>query len=286
MKTLVALLLFAVAAVQAEIVGQFEGDDVHHYSLSIPADNSVYDFVRDTRVINGSDAQEGQFPFVARLSIVRGSSGSICSGSLISEHYGLSASHCVTPNPETITNVGFLIGTVNRNVAGTVVNAADFWFVEQPATLVRDLSMFRFADAIQATPTIGFIRLPTRSQGLSNYEWIGWPVTLIGWGRDNTGTSAIHKQFAQFRVLSNGVCSTRFTEYELCYVDDGTSSMSQPGDSGGPVIAFENGVMTQVGVHAGRRTVSGITFHSAVRISHTFFLNWIEQYAGIRIRDN
>ncbi|KAG5666160.1 hypothetical protein PVAND_017639, partial [Polypedilum vanderplanki] len=125
---------------------------------------------------------------------------------------------------------------------------------------------------------------PTRSQ--QYYEWIGWPVTLIGWGRDNTGAGAIHKQFAQFRVLANSVCSTRFTEYELCYVDDGTMSMSQPGDSGGPLIAFENGIMTQVGVHAGRRTVSGITFHSAVRLSHAFFLNWIETYSGIRIRDN
>ncbi|KAG5668550.1 hypothetical protein PVAND_016488 [Polypedilum vanderplanki] len=284
MKVVVAILLLAIASASAEIIGHFEGHVVHHFKLQIPSDTSIYDFERDSRIINGSDAQIGQFPFVARLSIVRTTSGSTCSGSLISPQYGLSASHCVTPNPETITNIGFLIGTVNRNVPGTTVNTNEFWFVEQPATLVRDLSMFRFAQPIQETPAIGFIRLPARSQ--QYYEWIGWPVTLIGWGRDNTGAGAIHKQFAQFRVLANSVCSTRFTEYELCYVDDGTMSMSQPGDSGGPVIAFENGIMTQVGVHAGRRTVSGITFHSAVRLSHAFFLNWIETYSGIRIRDN
>lgn len=113
---------------------------------------------------------------------------------------------------------------------GTIVNAAEFWFIVQNLTLVRDLAMFRFADPIQQTPLIGFIRLPARSQ--RDYLWIGWSVTLIGWGRDNTGVGAIHKQFASFRVLANGVCSERFTEFEICYVDDGTASMSQPGDSG------------------------------------------------------
>lgn len=59
--------------------------------------------------------------------------------------------------------------------------------------------------------------------------------------------------------------------------------MSQGGDSGGPVIIWEGNVMTQVGIHAGRRTSGGRTFHSAARISA--FFNWLEA-RGVRIRDN
>lgn len=232
------ILLFFVATASAEIVGYFKEFEVHHYNLEGPSSDTIYDFDRDARIINGSDAQPGQFPFVARLSITRRnpetevSSGTLCSGSLIHEQFALTASHCVTPNPDWITNVAFLIGTVNRNVAGTIVNSAEFWFLEQPATLVKDLAMFRFAQPIVRTSLIDFIRLPSRVQ--TNYEFVGWPVTTIGWGRDNTGASTVHLQYAHFLVLSINVCSTRFTEYEICYVDNGTDSMTQPGDSGGP----------------------------------------------------
>lgn len=236
MKT-VLFLLFVTAA-SAEIVGRYKDYDVHHYTLEGPSSETIYDFDRDARIINGRNASDGQFPFIARLSITRrnpdtgASSGSTCSGSLIHEQFALTASHCVTPNPDWITNVAFLIGTVNRNVPGTTVNSAEFWFLEQPATLVKDLAMFRFAQPIARTPLIDFIRLPSRAQ--TNYEFVGWPVTTIGWGRDNTGVGAIHLQYADFLVLSINVCSARFTEYEICYVDNGTDSMTQPGDSGGP----------------------------------------------------
>lgn len=282
MKTLILFLLASVAV--AEKIGSFKEFDVHHMSLDASSDAVFnYKFFEDegeSRILNGQNAEPGQFPFVARVSIVRATGSGLCSGSLISTNFGVSASHCVTPNPDTITNIGFLVGTVNRNVAGTTVNTAEFWWLEQPATLVRDLAMFRFQTHVTVSPLIAPIRLPSHAQ--RDYEFVGWPVTTIGWGRDNTGVSTVHLQWANFRILSIGVCSARFTEYEICYVDDGTDSMTQPGDSGGPVIAWEGGVMTQVGVHAGRRTVSGMTFHSAARLST--FLDWIQEHSGIAIR--
>lgn len=42
--------------------------------------------------------------------------------------------------------------------------------------------------------------------------------------------------------------------------------------------------MTQIGVHAGRRTVSGFSFHSAARLST--FLDWIHEYSGMPIRES
>lgn len=95
-----ALATITAVAVADEVVHIFDGYEIHHHTVSAPAQESVYDFVGDARVINGSDAQEGQFPFVARVSIVRtnadgSTSGGSCTGSLITQHFGLSASHCV-----------------------------------------------------------------------------------------------------------------------------------------------------------------------------------------------
>lgn len=232
------LLLISLSVSSAELVGHYQDAEVHHFTLEGPSSDTIYDFEGESRIINGRNASLGQFPFIARLSITRRNpdtgvtSGTTCSGSLIHPNFGLTASHCVTPNPDWITNVAFLIGTVNRNVPGTVVNSVEFWFLEQPATLVKDLAMFRFSQPIARTSAIDFIRIPSRAQ--TDYEFVGWPVTTIGWGRDNTGASAIHLQYADFIVISISVCTSRFTAYEICYVDNGNDSMTQPGDSGGP----------------------------------------------------
>lgn len=234
---IIILVLFA-AGVSSEIIGRFKDYDVHHFTLKEAFNDAIYDFDRESRIINGRNASLGQFPFVARLSITRrnpdtnSTSGTLCSGSLIHEHFALTASHCVTPNPDWITNVVFLIGTVSRDKPGTIVNSVEFWYLEKPSTLVKDLAMLRFSQPIARTSAIDFIRLPSRAQ--TNYEFIGWPVTTIGWGRDDSGSSAVHLQYADFIVVSIRVCTSRFTEYEICYVDNGTDSMTQSGDSGAP----------------------------------------------------
>lgn len=232
------ILLLFVATVSAEIIGNYKEYEVHHFTLEGPSSDTIYEFYGDARIINGSDASPGQFPFVARISVSRrdpntgATSGSLCSGSLIHEQFALTASHCVHTNPSWITNVAFLIGTVNRNVPGTTINSLEFWFLEHPQTLVMDIAIFRFAQPIVRTALIDFVRIPSRVQ--TNYEFVGWPVTTIGWGVDNTGSSAVHLQFANFVVVSINVCGDRFTEYEICYVEDGTDALVRPGDSGAP----------------------------------------------------
>lgn len=175
MKALV-FLLFVAAAKAAYIVA----DDPYHKFVEPASDLSIYNFERDARILNGSNAQPGQFPFTARVSIVRtnpdgSTSGGTCSGSLIRTNFAISASHCVTPNTHLVSNVGFLVGTVNRNQpGGLVINSAEFWWMQQPATLVQDLSMFRLERHLEFSSLIGAIALPPPEK-----DHLG-PVTLIG----------------------------------------------------------------------------------------------------------
>jgi secreted trypsin-like serine protease len=236
------------------------------------------------QILNGNNANLGQFPFVARMSIQRGGSTGLCSASVIHANYLLSASHCVNSNPGAITNIGFLLGVVNRNTqTGVTHNSAQMWWHPQPATLVQDIALFRTVNLVQTTPNIAPVHsIPSRAQ--TGEEFVGAQLTLIGWGVDNTGGVAVHLQWAHFRALSIGQCTAAFTVWEICYVHDGNNAQSQGGDSGGPVV-IQNfhgaGQHLQVGIHAGRRFSGGMVFHSAARVSQ--FLDWIQERANFVI---
>jgi len=287
MKTFIILAL--VAAVSAGPI-EILSDGTHHMVLDQIPDPSIYDYVWDNQldyagtenfILNGTNAALGQFPFVARVTIVRSTGTGLCSGSIIQENLALTASHCVNSNPQLITTINLLVGTVDRSVAGgSTFQSAEFWWHPQPATLVDDVALIRTGTNFPNTANIRPIRIPIRAQ--TNFAFDG-PVTLIGWGLDNTGSSAIRLQCAPFTAVPLSSCTANFrAPSEICYIDPQRWRMSQGGDSGGPVIILEGGIQTQVGIHAGRRTSAGNTFHSAARISA--FLNWLAA-RGVRVRD-
>jgi len=285
MKIFILLALVAAASAGPTTVMIKDGVATYNMKLQMVSDTSIYERAWDDfvpTILNGTNAQPGQFPQVARVSIVRSTGSGTCSGSLIATNFALTASHCVNSNPHLITSIGMLVGTVNRNVPGTTLQMAEFWWMQQPATLVRDIALIR--STVHFTPglLINTVPIPRRAQ--TNYAFTGQEVTLIGWGVDNTGSTAMHLQWATFLAVPFSQCTANFREpYEICYIDPERWRMSQGGDSGAPVIVWENGAQLQVGIHAGRRTSGGVTFHSAARVSA--FLDWVEELSGIRIRD-
>lgn len=296
------LILLALAAVATANLGEYDYDNrVYHKSLEAVEDVSIYDEIWDNQdkyaqmnedgisnfILNGTDVPLGRYPFVARVSISRRNaagavSTGLCSGSYITVRYAFTSAHCVDSNPQQIFAIASLVGTVDRSIAGgTTMQMEDFWFYIKLRTLVGDLALVR---ADQNLPTgnanIAPIRMPTRAQQADRWDGL---VRLVGWGRDNTGASAIRLQWADFEAVPLSRCLTSFdARYEICYIDPQSWRMSQPGDSGAPVIAIEADGVTQVGIHAGRRTSGGNTFHSAARIGQ--FVAWIEANTSVRFR--
>jgi Trypsin len=136
MKAFIILALAAVssASMLPTLVNTKNRIATYNKKLTMVGDTSIYDRAWDSEpenfILNGTDAQPGQFPHVARVTIVRPTGTGQCSGSLIATNFALTASHCVNSNPETITSIGLLIGTVNRNVPGTTIQMAEFWCVK------------------------------------------------------------------------------------------------------------------------------------------------------------
>lgn len=180
MKVFILLALVAAAAAAGPTTVMIKnGVATYNMKLQMVSDLSIYDRAWDNDefdnfVLNGTDAQPGQFPHVARVTIVRSTGTGQCSGSLISTNFAFTASHCVNSNPHLITSIGLLVGTVNRNVPGTNLQMAEFWWMEQPATLVRDIALIRSSVHITPGFLINYVSIPSRAQ--VNYAFNGQQV--------------------------------------------------------------------------------------------------------------
>lgn len=177
MKVLILLALVAAAAAYPSPIMIKDGIATYNMKLQSVKDISIYERAWDNfepSILNGTNAQPGEFPHVARVSIVRTTGSGTCSGSLISTNFALTASHCVNSNPHLITSIGMLVGTVNRNVPGTTLQMAEFWWMEKPATLVRDIALIRSSTHFTPGLLINSVPIPTRSQ--TNYAFNGQQV--------------------------------------------------------------------------------------------------------------
>lgn len=97
-------LLFLVISLALASVELVEESDFETTSLDCEPPSHSYNFKfndtekgnRGSRIFSGESAEDGQFPWVARLAIRTSATNYIsCTGSLISNLFLLSAGHCV-----------------------------------------------------------------------------------------------------------------------------------------------------------------------------------------------
>lgn len=103
-------------------------------------------------------------------------------------------------------------------------------------------------------------------------------ATAIGWGGVGGGKLSRYLQFATFKVQSQGQCNLGST---LTCSAGGPSSL-EGGDSGGPLIIYENGTPTLIAVNVVVVTGGGRKFQGSTRVSS--FLRFIHDVTGIAFR--
>ncbi|XP_070508217.1 collagenase-like [Chironomus tepperi] len=203
------------------IFGVTLGYKYNHKSLTVINDDSVFEDAeedRNSRLINSNNATDGQFPFSARFSLSR-TDGRVtrCSGSIISSNFVLSAGHCIDSRYEEVTAIRIDVGTSNIDVHRTTVNGVDVWWLDASELAALDLAIYRLENHLTFNSLIAPVRLPRRYH--TNFEFVGFPSQIIGWGTDNTGSSARILQYGNYLILSNQVCGDRFTTFfEMCSV--------------------------------------------------------------------
>lgn len=190
MKTFLIFCAF-VFATSAE---EFDWSKVETKKLYVP-DNpeellrniTKYGYIerqREDRISNGMNAAEGQFPYTVRLT-VHDTDGAIfvCTGVIIDPNYILTVRHCFDPVLTYMVTAS--VGTVVQDGTGwTTRISSQWWFAPtMQGNFNPDLAVCRMDTPFPMTNRIGSIRLPSRQQMNSNYEFAQYPINIIGWGR-------------------------------------------------------------------------------------------------------
>ncbi|XP_068083659.1 brachyurin-like [Anabrus simplex] len=225
------------------------------------------------RILGGEYADIEDFPGIVRLRKYNSSMYLACAGSLISDHWVLTAAHCSVMKPEDLyIQVYPAKGDDAYIISTDVIVHEDY----NRTSGLNDIGLIRLPVSMSAIdPYFKTIPLPAQDQPLTSNE-----VTIVGWGKTSTTDgSAMPKHLMkrdyvpldQSRCISElGLSETR----NLCFYPTIATGTLCPGDSGGPI--YMDGQM--IGIVSQAMKVRQGSFewilHTDIRLSG--YRNWID----------
>ncbi|XP_022826471.1 collagenase-like [Spodoptera litura] len=235
-----------------------------------------------SRIVGGSAARVGQFPYQAGLIIdlTSGRTG-VCGGSLLNSRRVLTAAHCWNDGQNQAWRFTVVLGSVQLYSGGTRVASSSVtmhgsW---NPSLIRNDIAMINLPSAVSTSANIGFIALPSGNE--INNQFVGATGTASGFGITRDGGSVSGAlNHVNLPVISNAVCRETFTIYiqssNICTSGANGRNICR-GDSGGPLVVNSNNRRILVGVSSfvsGRGCQAGAPGAFA-RV--TSFISWINQ---------
>jgi secreted trypsin-like serine protease len=192
------------------------------------------------KVVGGTPAAQGEFPFMVRLSMG-------CGGAMFTDQIVLTAGHCVDGSGPT-TDIEATIGVVDLNDPAAVkVNSTDVFRPAEyeSAELGHDWALIKLAEPVDA-PTLPIATTPDNNNG--DFTVAGWGATEEGGGQSDVLMKA------EVPFIDDAQCTQAYAElnaeHSLCAgIWDAGGIDTCQGDSGGPMFkADANGTLVQVGI--------------------------------------
>ncbi|GFT80300.1 clotting factor B [Nephila pilipes] len=248
------------------------------------------------RIVGGKEAEPFSWPWVAALYRVTESGGNrfLSAGTLINEHFVLTAAHVFTPDDLRTASFVVMLGThtakesVAEHVVMYVLRHPDY----QQRFYYNDIALLKLERPVVFNNYVMPVCLPSPSVPLMEDEELeGKKVTVMGWGDESYGgkTSRVLKE-ASFPIVSRESCNTSYfrvasnrfprgiTASMLCAGAPNGGKDACQGDSGGPLTTIQGGRHTQVGIvsfgyKCGDKEYPGVYTKVAP------YLSWIAQNA-------
>lgn len=212
----------------------------------------------EVRIINGTNAIEGEFPWFVGIS--QTGYKPFCGASLIDREWVLTAGHCVYDSYSSDN-------TISTN--SYVVNYGDRNFNQTKEIEIEKIILHESYNNYRTLNDIALIKLKTPIEDIepielissSNLDDIGNIATVIGWGNTkyNSQTNVSYSQSEDLMkvdvpIVSNEICQNSYSGYGIVdenmfcagYQEGGKDACQ--GDSGGPLIIQENGEYQQIGI--------------------------------------
>lgn len=235
-----------------------------------------------TRVVNGTDAKDGEFPFIASLrKVVNVTGGShSCGSSIISKRWLLTAAHCVAGRESSSINIQY--GVTEITSTGPNVASVEEIIVHEgynPSdNYINDIALLHLSAPLRLNDFINTVKLPKQGQ----VTRAGSDAVLVGWGLNaSSGIVQTHLQKVDIKIFSDDDCQelhnngTHFTN--ICAGVPGGGKGQCNGDSGGPLLV--NG--EQVGIVSWSVKPCTIAPYPGVFTKVAEYVNWIKSKAEL-----
>ncbi|KAM9781868.1 enteropeptidase isoform 2-T2 [Syngnathus typhle] len=219
---------------------------VGHRVVSLRCDNQ-----REVRVVGGSDAAKGAWPWMVSL---HWNGRHVCGGALLGRRWLLTAAHCVYGKERPLGRWSAKLGLRAQSQAGAVHSFQIDAVIINPhynrLSKEADIAMMRLSTPTNFTDLIQPVCLPENAQELT----AGKKCWIAGWGRQaEEGSLPDILQEAKVPLVGQVSCQRALPEYTitskmLCagFPEGGVDSCQ--GDSGGPLMCEEEGHWTLIGV--------------------------------------
>ncbi|XP_045584280.1 transmembrane protease serine 11D [Procambarus clarkii] len=242
--------------------------------------------VPDSKIVNGSDASPGEFPYQVHLTPIIDGEKYGCGGSIIKKRWILTAAHCFfddAGNRATRVTVG--VGSIFTEGL-TQVTTKQFITHQayDPTTFANDIALVELATDLpfDTNPDVQPICL-----GQESDIPYGGRVVVSGWGAlasgDTLFPNVLHK--VQLNVITIGECRALTTlppdpTKEMCTLTPYKDACQ--GDSGGALVAQVcPGRWVQVGIVSYGKGC-GEPRQPGVYLRVTAYVGWITQTTGSR----
>ncbi|CAH0686233.1 unnamed protein product [Spodoptera exigua] len=287
------LLALAVAAsarhITLEDVIELEKNTPYGYITAISL--SLADEVRiaeaegrqsPSRIVGGSLAALGQFPYQAGLVLHHPIGDGVASAALISNNRILTAAHNLNDGRSTVPSVTVVLGTTTLMSGGVRQTTSNYVLHENyDISLLRsDIAIINLPSPVAFSSFIAPIALPSGSQLVEDFA--GDVAIASGFGINPAIGGVLPNQpfsYVYLPVISNDECALYFpTVVQPGIVCTGSVVGKNicTGDSGGPLAVQRNNNPLLIGVVSfGRGECDGGSPSGYARVTH--YVDWINE---------
>ena len=219
------------------------------FALGSLALSSSQSMAVEQRIIGGTDATSGTYPWMVSLQSKDGSH--FCGASLLDKQWVLTAAHCV--ERESAEGMQVVVADYNTQQAddGEVKANVEAIYIHQQYGDDHDIAVLKLATEVDKTLVNAASN--TFTDGLA----ASTPLTVIGWGNTSTTGESFPEILQQVEVplFDHQTCTTAYagvgqtvTNNMICAGLAAGGKDSCQGDSGGPLVVESAGSWVQVGV--------------------------------------